>query len=216
MSEIPVTLVTANATHDDEWRNRGYTDEEAMYREIYTELRQNCSLDKFKELIGSEYSKAWWSKYERDVTPVTRQAKNELRRAVGMPELVPTVTEAMADTDPDAEVWRIGDNETVHRVVKIATHEELTLNLNGRVMVSPNLAQPVTTVTSSVEANCSESEPLKNNHRKTYWRPCLPLDLKERAEAAGLDVAKLVEEAVSVSTISRDLSALQPQLEAQS
>lgn len=193
VNEIPVTLVTANATQDDEPRNRGYTDEAAMYREIYAELRQNLSLDKFVDMLGSQYSKAYWSKYERGVTEVTRQAKNELRRAVGMPELVPTVTEAMADVGADAEVWRIGDNETVHRVVKIATYEKVTLELNGIVEVRNQAESPVTTVTSSVEANAESAKVLEKSPRTGVSVSRATVEQNERRQQLGASWRDVIE-----------------------
>ncbi len=136
----PVTLVTARAEHD----NLSSDD----YRDIYRELREHKSLDAFISLIASQYSKAWWSKYERSEIKLTREARNELRRAIGLQPLPISVGEAMADVDPDAEVWRVGDQRP-DRVILIGLPkavEGLVIRLNGKLEITPG--RGVTTVTS--------------------------------------------------------------------
>lgn len=187
---VPVTLVTKNGA--DEVCIAGYNDADAMYREIYTELRENMSLDKFVATIESEYSKAWWSKYERGVTEITRQAKQELRRAVGLEPLVPTVTESLANVDPNAEVWQVGDNPIVKRLIKIATDAHVRIDSNGRISVTP--------VTADSSASGSDLASTSNNAvetpridryngykaiREPVYRPCFSTDEKERFDSLG-------------------------------
>lgn len=190
---VPVTLVTKNGA--DEVCIAGYNDADAMYREIYTELRENMSLDKFVATIESEYSKAWWSKYERGVTEITRQAKQELRRAVGLEPLVPTVTESLANVDSNAEVWQVGDNPIVKRLIKIATDAHVRIDSNGQIAVTP--VTPVTGDSSalggdlaSTSNNGAETPRIARNNgyktiREPVYRPCFSTDEKERFDSLG-------------------------------
>ena len=84
MTQPPVTLVTHTARAAD-----NLTD--AEYRDIYDELRQQHSLRQFVQITHTAYSIAWWSKYEHDSIALTRQARNELRAAVGLQPLPLTV-----------------------------------------------------------------------------------------------------------------------------
>lgn len=119
---IPVTVVTRNANTDD------ITDDD--YRDIYDELRQQHPLRQFAQLTQTGYSIAWWSKFERREVELTRTARNELRRAVGLPALPLTIGEAAALADPNATVYRVGDG--VPDVVILAAHQApLVMSLNG-------------------------------------------------------------------------------------
>lgn len=119
---IPVTVMTRNAHTDD------LTDDD--YRDIYTELREQYALRQFAQMTDTRYSIAWWSKYERGEVELTRVARNELRRAVGMPQLPATVGEAAAIADPDATVYRVGTD--VPNVVILAAHQApIVMRLNG-------------------------------------------------------------------------------------
>lgn len=110
------------------------------YREIYDELRQYdvsrdkylISHDKFIAMVGSEYSKALWSKWEHGDCELNRAQKNELRRVVGIPELTPTIAQAVACADENAEVVRVGA-DVVRRVVLVGVDAPLSLHLNGAV-----------------------------------------------------------------------------------
>lgn len=125
----PVTIVTSRAEAADELTP-------SDYRDIYDELRTKGSLRVFVETIGSQYSIAWWSKYERREIELTRQAKQELRQAVSLPPLPLTIAEAAATIDPDATVYQVGE-QTATRVVMVGGDiaEPLTLHLNGRVTI---------------------------------------------------------------------------------
>lgn len=127
-----VTLVTRDASLDA----LSLSD----YRDIYDELRGRdagtgayaVSLDKFVTLVTSAYSKAQWSKYHNGEAMLTRTMRNELRQAVGLPPLPPTVAEATAAASPDAAVWQVGDGPAEH-VIMVTTVEPLTLHVNGAV-----------------------------------------------------------------------------------
>lgn len=129
---LPVTLVTENASQD----RLGEQD----YREIYDEVRgfdeesgkYAVSLDEFVSLARSEFSKAAWSKYHRGDLALNRTMRNELRRAVGMPMLPPTIADATAQVDADATVVQVG-GETVRRVVLMGGDDEITVRWNGEV-----------------------------------------------------------------------------------
>lgn len=134
-----VTEVTRNAESD--------TLTATDYREIYEELRSNHTLRQFAELVHTRYSIAWWSKYERGEVELTREARNELRRAVGPDELPPTIAEAVASVDPNAVVYRIGEQRP-NRVVLVGHDEPITMYLNGTLTVVDVVAdERVTAVT---------------------------------------------------------------------
>jgi hypothetical protein len=127
----PVTLVTSNATQDN------FTDQD--YKDIFAELRQNLSLDKLIGVMQSQYSKAAWSRYERGDYELTRQMRCELRRAVSLPELPPTITDAVANhAHADASVWLAGDGRAKH-VILVATSHDSTLHVNSGVTVQPSI-----------------------------------------------------------------------------
>ena len=123
MTDVPT--VTARAASADELTA-------ADYRDIYDELRHKMSLPQFVELLGSSYSIAWWSKYERGETAqLTRTARQELRRAVGLAPLPPTVAEAVASADPDATVYLVGATPA-DRLIMIAAAHHAPLTLRNR------------------------------------------------------------------------------------
>jgi hypothetical protein len=121
---MTVHLITKDATLDDL--------SASDYRDIFTEIREKMSLDKFVALSGSLYSKAQWGKYEHaaDMTP-TRAMRNDLRRAVGMAELPPTVADAVGAASPDASVWMVGEG-TPETVIMVGS-TPVTLHVNGSV-----------------------------------------------------------------------------------
>lgn len=138
MVRAPVTVVTRAAGCAD-----GLGDDD--YREIYDELRQAHSLRQFVERVGSQYSIGWWSKFERGEAALTRAARNELRVAVGLAALPLTVGQALAETDENAVVYRVGDGR-VDRVVMVGLPGTLNLHVNGECDASV-LDRLVTTVT---------------------------------------------------------------------
>lgn len=132
-TELGVTVVTANAGQD------GLTD--ADYREIYDEVRgfdaesgkYRMSLEVFVGLVQSEFTRAAWSNYHLGKMRLNRTMRSELRRAVGLPALPPSVAEAVAGVDEDATVVRVGDDDLVRRVVLLAGSEPMTVSWNGTV-----------------------------------------------------------------------------------
>lgn len=148
---MKATMITRDATLDDLSAQD--------YADIFAEIRERMSLDKFCALVSSAYSKAQWSKYEHGGIAPTRTMRNELRRAVGRPELPPTVAEATAQASPDAAVWRVGDGVPEH--VIMVTNAPVTLRVNGAVEVVPGMPE-VTEVT------------VPPRPRTRYVRPCIP------------------------------------------
>lgn len=127
---VTVTLVTKDATLDDL--------SASDYRDIYTELRrldmepkERISFDRFIAMIGSQYSKAQWAKYDSGETSLNRTMRSELRVATGLPPLPPTVAEATAQASPDASVWNVGDGVPEH--VIMVSDSPVTLYVNGSV-----------------------------------------------------------------------------------
>ena len=115
---------------------------EDQYREIYEELRQKCSLRMFAESIGSEVSHAWWGRYENRLVPLHHERRNELRRAVGLPELPYTVAQSLANVSPNAAVWALGE-QPAERVVMVGADQPqtLTMRLNGVLTVIEDAPQ---------------------------------------------------------------------------
>lgn len=145
---LPVTTVTTRARSAD-------TLSDQDYRDIYTELRSKCPLRQFADLIHSAVSFAWWSKYERGEASLSRERRNELRAAVGLPALPPTVADASARADPDATVYQVGQ-QAADRLILVGAdvREPLTLRINGSVSTLPDPVAdlvpkaPVTPVTA--------------------------------------------------------------------
>lgn len=142
---MDVTLVTANAEVDD------LTD--ADYREIFEELRQGAGLRAFVDKIESAYSHATWGKWERGDLRINREMQNELRQAIGKQRRSLTVLESMHNVDPNAQVWQVGDDPTVHRVIKLATALPVDISSNGTVSVRDHVETHVTTVTRRHRGN---------------------------------------------------------------
>ena len=132
-----VTTITSQAASSDQ-----LTDQD--YRDIYDELRQKCPLRQFAETIHSAVSFAWWNKYERGEAVLTRERRNELRAAVGLPALPATVAEACATADPDATVYQVGA-APADRLILIGAdaHDPLDLHINGSLAVTDRTGGPV-------------------------------------------------------------------------
>lgn len=115
-----------------------------QYREIYDELRGKCTLRAFVALLHSAVSIAWWSKYERGEAHLDHDRRNELRAAVGLTRLPPSVVSALAIVDPDATVYQVGAQDP-DRLIMIGADaiEPLIMRLNGDLHVTTAVA-PVT------------------------------------------------------------------------
>ncbi len=127
---MTIRLITRDATLDDLSAQD--------YRDIYTELRRlevggekPISFDRFIAMIGSQYSKAQWAKYDAGETQLNRTMRSELRVATGLPPLPPTVAEATAQASPDAAVWSVGEGVPEH--VIMVSDTPVTLYVNGSV-----------------------------------------------------------------------------------
>jgi hypothetical protein len=164
---VNVTLVTKDATLDDL--------SDGDYREIYEELcrlspegkrtKDSLSFDKFMASIGSHFSKALWAKYENGEVRLNRAQRNELRAAMNLPLLPPTVADATAQASPDAAVWSVGDGVPEH--VIMVSDTPVTLHVNGAVSTVAQTSN-VTGVTRG------------KFQRKRYVRPCVPFEYAER------------------------------------
>ena len=151
MTAIPVTLVTKDATHDD------LTD--AAYSEIFAELRQAHSLAQLCQLLRSQFSRALWNKYERGEAPLSRQMRSELRVAVGLPPLPPTLEEVAATVNPDALVVKVGE-EAPHSVVLVGTSKTALICVNGTIWAKDT--------TEATEASVTK---VTRSQRRRYVRP---------------------------------------------
>lgn len=128
---IPVTLITRSAGTDDLT--------EADYRDIYEEVnprdangKPRYSLEKFAALINSHYTKATWSNWLADKHPANRIMRAELRAAVGMPTLPPTIAELAGIVDEHAEIWSVGDGPK-NRVILASKEDRVSICTNGVV-----------------------------------------------------------------------------------
>ena len=177
---IPIATVTRDAGADD------LTDED--YREIYDELRGQHSLRAFVEIVASRYSFAWWSKYERGDAELTRDARTELRRAVGLPLLPPTIEQATAGVDPNAVVYRVG-HERLTRVVLIGHPRALTIHLNGSIEATEDNAGD----SAGLPPDSHVTEVTRRNRRQTISvDPELHRQLNAARLAAGVTWAAFV------------------------
>ena len=185
----PVTLVPRDASLDDL--------SVADYRDIYDELRARdaatgaygVSLDKFVTLVTSAYSKAQWSKYHNGETTLTRTMRNELRRAVGLPLLPPTVAEAAAAASPDAAVWQVGTGPAEH-VIMVASPEPLTLHVNGAVSAASG--------TAPCRQNGDVTEVTRTGRkRRQYTRPVATVTQNSRRLALGAGWREIIEAGLS-------------------
>lgn len=192
---IPVTVVTKDASQD----NLSVED----YRDIYRELRQHdeqmgryaISLDKFVEMIASQFSKALWNQYERGEKDLNRGQRNELRQAVGLDLLPLTIQDAVLPrTNPDAEVIYVGTNGQAYRVVLLGTDEPIVLSVNGSVNVhSEEEAGVITPVTRAARTRKSIVRPSashEQNERRielgVSWQDVITAGLDALANQKGM------------------------------
>lgn len=124
MESVIVRTITVNASQDD------LTEQD--YREIFEELREKYSLRVLEELLASTYTYGTWDRYAKGKWVLTRQAKSELRRAIGLDALPLTILESVADVDADAEVIEIGDKPK-NRVFLTSKSDNMIISANGVV-----------------------------------------------------------------------------------
>lgn len=157
------------------------------YREIYDELRNAYSLRLFCAFVRSQYSAALWSKYERGEAPLNRTMRAELRAAVGLPSLPPTVAEVLAVLAPDAEVVQVGAETVARRCIVLATSQPVQLTVNGSVS-----AQAGATAYSTQQAQKAPVTGVTRAHRASYARPCATPAQDARRAALGVSWATVI------------------------
>ena len=170
MTATPATLVTAPHLRVD-------TLTEGDYRDIYDELRAKASLDRFVAAIRSRVSKAWWSQYERGEVALRPERRNELRQAVGLPELAPSPAQATA-LAADGTVWRVGTEQPDRAIMLGADVRAVTLHVNGDVRATA--AAENGHVTGITRPSTSAAAPSRMRNRRAYFRPCLSQNAAER------------------------------------
>ena len=128
---ILVTLITRSAGTDDL--------SEQDYRDIYEEVnprdangKPRYSLDKFVSHIASHYTKATWSNWLADKHPSTRIMRAELRAAMDLKPLPPTIAELALLVDEHAEIWAVGDGPK-NRVILASKEDRVQIHTNGVV-----------------------------------------------------------------------------------
>lgn len=167
---IAVTLVTQRAAAAD-------TLSAADYRDIYAELRSKMSLRQFCALTGSRVSIAWWSKWEADAdAELPRARRAELRAAVGLASLPPTIAEAVAGVDPDAAIYQIGAAPATRVALVGGDVGAVDLRVNGNcsvVSVSQSVSSVVTPVT---RPRTHAATTTRTRVRPAYFRPALSRD----------------------------------------
>jgi hypothetical protein len=101
-----------------------------QYMGIY--LRARAEYKNFTALVvglGTHYSRAYWSKYERGLIRLTRIAKNELRAYANMPELPMTLHDIAAlFNDEDSSIFVVGTDTPNCAVIGNSTNG-ITFNI---------------------------------------------------------------------------------------
>lgn len=142
-NETPIRLIAQDGALDEQSPD--------AYREMYDELRKYdpwkntyaISLDKFVEAFGAGGpSKAEWSRYHRGERELSREMRNCLRAASGLSALSPTIEEVVKEhVEPNARVYKVGDEPVALRVVLLATWEPVTIHANGDVTMVEDESQ---------------------------------------------------------------------------
>ncbi len=127
--------------------------------------KESLSLGDLVTLLNSQYSRAMWSQYEHGERSLNRTMRSELRVALNLPPLPPTIAEATAQASPDAAVWQVGEGVPEH--VIMVSDTPVTLYVNGGVSTISQTSN-VTGVTRG------------HIQRKRYIRPCVPFEHAER------------------------------------
>lgn len=156
----------------------------ADYRDIFDELRAGRTLRALVEAAGAPEGRiAYWSRYGRDLamTP-DLQARNELRRLVGLPELLPAAGDILAGAiAPDAAVYLAGPaNGPAGRALLINQHAgdvAITWPANGEPSINTRRA-------------LSSTRPRRKTVNLT---PATHARLLSQARAAGVTVQAFIE-----------------------
>lgn len=150
-----VTLVTALAETSDL--------SDAEYRALYQRVAAGRSLRELATALRTAVSHTWWANYARGEKQLDQARKNELRAWAGLPELPPTVGEAVAaGAHADAAVYQVGAQVASRVVLVGADVPAVTLRLNGTVGVvaearSDAVVSSVTAVSSVLAAGAGHS-----------------------------------------------------------
>jgi hypothetical protein len=107
---------------------------EQDYRDIFDELRKAYSLRIFCARSRSAVSPGWWQQYEQGVKSLNHARRQELRRAVGLPELPAPAGEVLAHAEvhADATIYQVGAGPAARVVlVGVGAPARVTLRLNG-------------------------------------------------------------------------------------
>lgn len=182
---------------------------EQDYMDMLTELRQAHTYRQLVDLLGSQYSPAYWSKIERGQAPLTDTARAELRAVFGKAVrfVRPTVQQAVADVAPEAAILYVAaDNAAdVNRLILVGGSDHLSLFVNGdanglRIAPDGNVAS-VQRV-AQPEAACGGAVAALRRGRRLV-RPVASAQQEERRAAlraswrsiidAGLDALELRE-----------------------
>ncbi len=127
-----VTMLTKDATLDD-LSTGDYLDMCDELRPVDPKTGNKLSIDKFIARIGSQWSKPLWHQVIGGEKNLNRSQRNELRAAMGLPLLPPTVAECAAQASPDASVWRVGEDVPQH-VIMVGS-APVVLHVNSGVSV---------------------------------------------------------------------------------
>ena len=76
------------------------------YLRIYHYIKGSLTYRQLIAKLGSDYSPAWWARYQRGEMHLTRTAKNELRRFYTGKAISPTIIESIAEMDVSPEIGR--------------------------------------------------------------------------------------------------------------
>jgi hypothetical protein len=135
-----IELLTENAEACETMSEEGYRDIYDELRNTHLPMKERPSLDKFCSLIESKIPKMTWSRWEKGEGKLTRVMRNELRVAMRLDVLPPTVLEVMDDIDPDVKIVKVGNNETSY-VILVGTSEVMTVDLTEHGLEIANVAK---------------------------------------------------------------------------
>lgn len=202
------------------------------YRDILTELRTSYSLQGMVNLIGSRFTKAWWSKIERGQAPFSREVRRELRAMYKISKLRLTAQEAVEAVREDAAVLQIGaeDAAEVNRIVmvggpdgvviqKIGAGSPMRFDADGRVtpVTWPQERTEDTTASDStlgaVEAPQRPNSP-QRKARPFMARPVANREQEDRRLELAVSWSKVIEAGLAALEMEERRHALTEMLEA--
>lgn len=204
MTDIPVTVVTANAAklsvlHDADYVQMVNTLNSPLYGWSYQRIADAAGVN----------TKAYWqmvAKGDRPLNSVTRKALRNIDEIRDELPAIPDPVELVAAEliDPDAEMILIGTLDPGDRVrrVLLMADDKVTVYANGTVRAE-RLETPTAGVDggelpiSAQNVTAPRTASVGANYAPTY-RPRLPVALKERIEASGVSVETLIERGLSM------------------